>query len=115
MTATTTIHVNSELLALLSGSIIPLLVGLVSKLNASSALKAVLNALLTAIAGAVVTATQAGGAIVWQLYLINIGLAWLSSCATYFGLWKPTGVSAAIQRRTAHVGLGRDTAPGAAA
>ena len=35
------------------------------------------------------------------------GTTWAISVATYYGLWKPTGVAGAVQAATADVGLGK--------
>ena len=95
MLSATTVHINDQTLALLSGVVIPLAVGAVTKITASRRLQDILNALLSAIAGAVTTAVQAKGNIVSQTCLLNIGIAWVSSVATYYGLWEPPGWRAA--------------------
>ena len=102
------IHVNTELLSLLAGTVVPLLVGLLTKLKASDAVKAILNALLTTIGGAVATAAGAGGSIAWQTWFLNIGLTWFASIATYYGFYKPVGVAQKIAGRTPNFGIGRE-------
>lgn len=94
-----TLHINAQFLALATGTLVPLLVSLIAKLSASPGLMAVLNGLLAAIAGAIVTATAAGGNIDWQTYVMNIAFAWLASVAAYHGLWRPTGVAKKIQAK----------------
>lgn len=94
-----TLHINAQFLALATGTIVPLLVSLIAKLSASPGLMAVLNGLLAAIAGAIVTATASDGNINWQSYVMNIAFAWLASVAAYHGLWRPTGVAKKIQAK----------------
>lgn len=107
MIGSTVIHINSEWLTLASGTLVPLVVAFIAKLNASSGLKSLLNALLSAVAGALSTALAAGGSIQWQLYLVNIGLAWVASIATYYGLWKPTSTAIKLSNATKNFGFGR--------
>lgn len=103
-----TVHINTEILTLASGTVIPLLVSLVTKSRADPALKAITNAFLAALAAAVVTATTAGGTIQWQVYVQNILLAWVVSVAAYHGLWKPTGAATSVSERTNGFGIGRE-------
>lgn len=100
------VHIDSQLLAMFSGLVVPLLVGLLTKSHASAGVKSALNAGLTAIAGALTTALAAGGSVNWQVYVFNIGLAWVISIATYYGLYKPTGTAAAVQSSTGGFGFG---------
>lgn len=94
-------------LTLVVGTLIPLLVGLVTKEVANSGLKGVLNALLSAVAGALTVLVDNGGVLgPWQ-ELANAGFAtFITSIATYYGVWKPTGVATSVQRKTARVGVG---------
>jgi len=88
------IHLDAVAVSILVGTVLPLAVGLLTKLRASSGVKAVLLALLTALAGLITTATLADGSAVisWELAL-NAGLAWVTGVATHYGLWKATGVA----------------------
>lgn len=108
------IHIDTQLLALISGVFVPLLVGLITKAAASAPLKSLLNALLSAAAGAVSTAIAAGGAVNWKVYALNIGLAWTISVASYYGLWKPSAVASAVNKATPNFGFGRSAPPAAA-
>lgn len=92
------------LLALLSGVIIPLLVGFLTKLNASSGVKAILNFGLSAATAALALVNEAD--FEWRPFLVNWALTWVVSIATYYGLWKPTGTSGAVQESTADFGIG---------
>lgn len=93
-----------SLLATLAGVIVPLLVGLVTKLDAPGGLKAFLNAGLSAAGGLV--ATVVPGAFQWHPFLAAWATTWVVSIATHYGLWKPTGISEAVQSSTAGVGIG---------
>lgn len=96
------------MLNLVSGSVVPFLVGLVTKELASSGLKGVLNAVLSAIAG-VATVLLAGDGVAEVQELVNAGfVTFLSSIGTYYGIWKPTGAAQKVQRSTAKVGVGKE-------
>lgn len=95
---------DATLIATLAGVLVPLLVGLVAKLRASSGTKAFLNAGLSGLGGLIATVVPA--AFEWRLFLTKWATAWVISIATYYGLYKPTGIGPAIQQSTAEVGLG---------
>ena len=92
------------LITIVSGTLIPILVALVAKLNASSGLKAILNFGFSAIAAAIALENEAS--FNWRSFAINFALTYLVSIATYYGLWKPTGVTGTVQEKTADVGVG---------
>lgn len=95
-----------QILTVISGVLIPLIVGLIAKEVTSSSVKAILNALLSAIAGGIAAAIDAGGAIEdWRVWLFHIALTWVVSIATYYGLWKPTGVAPKVNHATGRFGV----------
>jgi hypothetical protein len=94
------VQINTQLLSILAGLVVPLLVGTLTHSKASSAVKAILNAGLSAVGGALATAIAHQGSVDWHLYLFNIGLTWALSIATYFGLWQPTGTAPALSSFT---------------
>jgi hypothetical protein len=98
---------DAQTVAFLSGIIIPLLVGLLSKVSASSGLKAILNAFLSALAGVLATVTQVDSANARD-FVIAIISTWVVSVATYYGVWKPTGVAGTVVAKSAGFGLGPD-------
>jgi len=102
-------------LAIVAGTFIPIVVALVTKWKTSSGVKAVVNGLLAAVAGAVAVATQANGVVNVRNTVGAIALAWLTSVATYYGLWKPTGIANAVGEKTQNVGIGSNQSgiPGA--
>ena len=94
----------AQTISILTGFVIPLLVGLLSKLNASSTLKAILNFGLSALAS--VLATVIPDQFNWANFLVTFAMTWVSSIATYYGLWRPTGAAEVIQIKTANAGIG---------
>lgn len=105
--AATVLKVNATALNFIVGAIIPLAVALLAKWHASATLKAILNLGLSAVGGAVVTLAAAGGQTddLWT-WVLNIGITWLMSIVSYYGLWKPTGTAPALGTATAQVGIG---------
>jgi hypothetical protein len=97
---------DATLISLLAGVLIPLLVGLLTKLEAPSGVKAVMNAALSALSGALATIAPDGSGFSWKPFLVFWATTWVVSIATYAGLWKPTGVAPAVQRSTGSVGIG---------
>lgn len=97
---------DATLITLLGGTLIPLLVGIVTKLHAQPGLKALMNAGLTAANGALAVTIPAGASWAWKPFLVYWVTSFVTSSATYYGIWKPTGVAPAIQQSTAGVGLG---------
>lgn len=98
------LYSDMTLIAVIAGVIIPILVGLVTKLQASPSVKAVLNFGLTAAAGLLVTVNEA--TFEWKVFLVNWSLTWAVSVATYYGLYKPSGISDTVQEKTADIGIG---------
>lgn len=92
------------LLTLLTGVIVPLLVGLLTKLNASSAVKAVLNLGLTAAGTLLAVANETD--FEWKVFVTSWAIAWTVSVATYYGFYKPSGVSASVNGYTSEFGIG---------
>jgi hypothetical protein len=83
---------------------VPLLVGLLTKLNASPKVKSVLNLGLVALGAALATSNQIG--FTWKPFLVNFGVAWAVSVGTYYGFYKPTGVAPAVANIAPGVGVG---------
>ncbi len=100
------VEVDVKALSFVLGTIIPVLVALLTKAGAHPGIKAVLNALLAAIAGVVSLAIASNGEIVVSAALSSIATVWFSSVATYYGLLKPTGTAGAVAESTKSFGLG---------
>lgn len=89
----TVITVSAMLVTLISGTVIPLVHGLVTKLSASGPVNVIVGMALSAIAGVLGTATVLDGvAIFSSTTLIQAFLAWLAQVAMYARIWKPIGV-----------------------
>ena len=97
-------YTDLTLLTLLAGVVVPLLVGLLTKLNASSSVKSVLNLGLTAAGALLAVANETD--FDWKVFVVNWALAWTISIATYYGFYKPSGVSGTVQEKTAEFGIG---------
>lgn len=95
---------DMTLLALLIGVIVPLLVGLLTKLNASPAVKSILNLGLTALGTALVTSNQVGFS--WKPFAVNFAVAWAVGIGTYYGFYKPTGVANTVSNVAPNTGIG---------
>jgi predicted membrane channel-forming protein YqfA (hemolysin III family) len=102
---------QSAIIALFLGTIIPGLTALVSRDTASPKLKALLTAMLAAVAGGLSAAltTPPPNVAQWESIVLSILLAWISAAAAYFFGWKPSGASDSIQRHTASFGFGPTT------
>ena len=99
------VTVEIQYLSALIGVIIPLLVGLLTKLEASPGVKAIANALLSAITGVVTQIIETGGTFIPSEAIVAVLLTWVVSVATYYGLWKPTHASEVVQLKTAKFGV----------
>lgn len=95
---------DMTLYALLTGVLVPILVAIAAKCNASSGLKAILNIGLTALGTALATVNQTDWS--WKVFAINFGVGWAVSVASYYGLYKPTGTTAKVADATASFGVG---------
>jgi hypothetical protein len=103
------IQVDVAALTFVVSTLIPVLVALVTKAHASAGVKAVVNALLSAVAGAATVAIAHKGKVDPGHVLVAIGVAWFTSVTTHFGLLKPVGVTGAdgaVQQSTRRLGIG---------
>lgn len=75
---------------LIVGTVIPLIVGLLTKLNAKPGVKIIINLVLAAISGVIGTAVVADGVAKFSTTAVVLaGLSLVQSIATYLGIWKP--------------------------
>ena len=95
-------------LALLVGTFLPILVGIVTKELASSGLKATVLAALSGAAGLANGAIVADGAFTKEA-LYAAFTTWVVAVATYYGYWKPTGAASKVAAKTHSVGIGSET------
>lgn len=78
---------------LVTGWFIPILVGLVTKINAPAGIKILISLAFNAINGVIGTAVVIGGAAVFSINTILMaGLSLLTALATYAGIWKPLAI-----------------------
>lgn len=95
-------------LATLAGIVTPILVGLITKLGASSTTKAIVTIVLTVALAVVNEIVNSGGS--FAVYSMAVYAAWqfVVHMATYLGIWKPVGSSDAppLAEATADFGVG---------
>lgn len=105
------IEIDTLTLSLLTGTVVPLLVAVVTKARASSTVKGVANLVLSFAAGALAFMASADGAVAWQ-EVVGGGLsAWLTSGVAFHNLWKPLGTAQAVATSTGSFGIGVEQAP----
>lgn len=94
-------------LALLTGTVIPVLVGLVTKAEASSTVKGVANIVLSFAGGALTFLATNSGSAPWQ-EVASAGLAtWVVSGTAFHNLLKPVGVIDLVEQKTGTFGVGK--------
>jgi len=90
--------VRVQLWSLLVGVVLPIVVGLVTKVTTSASTKAVALAFLAAVSGFVSEMLASGDAFQWSTALITWAATFMVAVAVHFGLWKPTGAASAAQK-----------------
>lgn len=94
VTIATEITLAPLVVTMLSGLVIPLIVGLVTKSGASAQLKQVVTILLAGIAALITSSTLADGSAVFSLEtLLLAGMAWLVSITSYLGVYRPLNLN----------------------
>lgn len=91
----------SGLLSLAVAVALPILVGLVTRASTPAGVKAVLLlafAAVKAFAEAWLDAVNTGVEFLWTAVAISVVVNFLIAVAVHFGLWRPTGATAAAQR-----------------
>lgn len=98
------ITLSPNTVAIITGAVIPLLVALVTKWNASPLLKGFVNLVLTGIASLIIQATvPEGQAVITQDLLVTWFITFATSVATYFGVYRSAEVN---QKLAPTVGIG---------
>lgn len=100
------IEVDMTTLSLLSGAILPLLVNLATKADVDRSVKVYMNLALSLVTGAVSYLVTNDGAASWQELTTAVIQTYLASSVSYMAAYKPSGVSAKIETKTASVGVG---------
>lgn len=85
------VHLDVGILTVLVGTIIPLLTALITKANASSAVKAITTLSLTVIAAAIQELIKVNGVVNLRTFLANFMVTWIVAIASYYGLTKHVG------------------------
>ena len=89
------------------GLLIPVLTALITKRLASQGLKAVTTTVLSAVtAAAAVLVAADGHSFAWQAFVNAFINAFVPAIVTYYGLWKPTGVTGSVAAATHRFGIG---------
>lgn len=102
------LEVDVTVITFIVGSVIPLIVGFLTKLKASSSVKAMANIVLSIIAGAGSVLIAAEGSITWKNLVTSVFTTLISSGLTYNNIWKPTGVAAKVSNIAPGTGLGAE-------
>lgn len=98
------ITIDAVFVTAIVGVLIPIFVGLVTKLKASSSIKAVISIVLSAVQSLIVSSMiDGGGAIISKNTFILWVLSLIVSVASYVGIYKPTGIS---EKLLPNAGLG---------
>lgn len=99
------ITVNPSFLTYAFGTLCPILVALLTKINAPSAVKAVLNALLACLAALLALAIKQQGHIDLYGWGVAFAQAFIAATASYAGLWRHI-VAPQVANATANFGIG---------
>jgi hypothetical protein len=94
VTLATEIELTPIAVTVLSGLVIPVLVGLVTKSTARPQVKQVLTVLLSGVAALVATTTLDDGSAVFSLETLLLAtVSWLVAIASYLGVYKPLNLN----------------------
>lgn len=100
------LQLDVGVLAMLSGTVIPLLVGLVAKRYAERSIKLLLNGALSALAGGLAAAIATNGTVEPKDWLLSMATTFFVSMTSYYLAYKPTGIAAAVQAIAPRFGIG---------
>lgn len=100
------IELDVTVVAFIVGTVMPLLTAVLTKLSASSGIKAIVNLALSAGAGVLALFTASGGKTTWYEIVGAVVAAYLASGVSYQNLWKPLKVAPALQESTQGFGVG---------
>lgn len=104
---TTSIQLNAWVIALLAGTVTPLLTGIITKLEAHPGTKTLIALFLTAAAAVIAAIVNANGMFQVRDVIALFVTTFVWHVATYFGVWKPVGSGAPPgARATAEIGVG---------
>lgn len=101
------LEVDVTTITFITGSIIPLVVGMLTKLKASSVVKAGVNIALSVVSGVCAVLIAHDGRLTWQTLVTGVFTTLVSSGLTYNNIWKPLGVAAKVQKLAPEAGIGK--------
>jgi hypothetical protein len=101
------VTLDPTLVALIAGTVLPLLVAFVTKAGASSGLKAGVTIVASALIGTLNGIVNNGGTFDWKVALTSTLITIVTGFTTYNGLWKP--VAGVNQKFAPNFGLGAVT------
>lgn len=104
------IDVPDWLIPVLTGVVVPLLVGLAIKLRAHPGWKALASIVISALASILETLAANNGHLDANPYLLNWAITTATAILAYLGLWQPVGggVSDPVSLATPHTGFGAE-------
>ena len=97
-------ELDPAVLGILVGTVLPIVVGVVTKQVRSGAVKSSLLALLSGLTGALNVAINEGGVFTKET-IVAAAITWVTAVATYYGFLKPSGVSPKVNEKTADFGV----------
>lgn len=86
-----------DYLSILIGTVLPLLVGLVTQRVTDPGVKAILLLVLSAVTSFLVEWQNGGADFQWEQTLVTTIATFVTAVAMYAGIWKPTRIGAAVQ------------------
>lgn len=89
----TTIDLSPFVVAVLGGTVIPILTALATKLCAGSHVKAIFALVLSVIVGALSSIVTADGHFNVHTLLLTTGVAFATQITSYLGVYKPTQIT----------------------
>lgn len=87
----TVITLDPFVVSVLAGTIIPVITGVVTKLEAASGVKAIVALVLSAVVGILTPIVNQGGTFDWKIALLSFAAAFATNLTTYLGMWKAIG------------------------
>lgn len=100
------IMIDALTVSMLIGVVLPIVVGIITKLGAPRGLQSVLLLFLASVLGLIVNATITNGTAVFSVEaILTAGIGWVTAIASHYGLLKPTGITPKVAEKTADFGL----------
>lgn len=88
-------HLSPLTVSVLSGPVIPIIVGILTKVNAPALVKGSISLFLSAVAGLLAQNIVAdGGAVLSQAAIFYAAIAFVTQLAMYLGIYKPLDLNA---------------------